>query len=376
MTEFLDSGCDRAENLALKRKILHTNIAALVTVVSIVFYSVIYFASGDPALIRIALFELTFVPVALLVAWLNRQGRHFTASWLLQLTAIAAVVVSIHAGLGTLIDIHLYFVVFAVVPVMFFPRKRWGSSLFLFAFNTAIFVFYQSEPVAPLTSLQSLGPFWLQTLSISAAVVIIFTMLFLFWLADSVAETSEKRIEQMAMTDILTGLPNRRLFELVFRQEATKSVRNKEPLALVMLDIDHFKQVNDTWGHGVGDEVLKHFARVFGDVVRAGSFIARTGGEEFVLLLSNTQLSDAMDVAERVRQSIEQSEYRHKGQSLKITVSAGVTEVDPAQSVDDAYRRADAALYTAKNGGRNRIAIYGRPRLEAVATPERFQSAV
>lgn len=366
LTEILNSGCDRAENLALKRKILHTNIAALVTVVSIAFYSVIYFASGDPALIRIALFELSFVPAALLVTWLNRKGRHFTASWLLQLIAIAAVIVSIHTGLGTLIDIHLYFVIFAVVPVMFFPQKRWGSVLFLFVFNTAIFVFYQSEPVAPLPSLQSLSPFWLQTLSISAAVVIIFTMLFLFWLADSVAESSEKRVEQMAMTDILTGLPNRRLFELVFRQEATKSVRNKEPLALVMLDIDHFKQVNDTWGHGVGDEVLKHFAQVFGDVVRAGSFIARIGGEEFVLLLSNTRLSDAQDVAERVRLSVEQSEYQHKGHRLKITVSAGVTMVNPALSVDDAYRRADATLYVAKGSGRNRVAVYGRPALETV----------
>ncbi|MCF8199706.1 MAG: GGDEF domain-containing protein [Sulfuritalea sp.] len=367
LTEFLHSGCDRNENLALKRKILHTNIGALIAVATILLYATIYFVIGDPSLIRIAYFELSLGPLALLVVWLNRKGWCFVASWMLQLTALVAIVVSIHAGLGTLINIHLYFVVFAIVPIMFFPRARWGSVLILFAANVAIFAYYETHSVTPVASLQALDPGWLQTLKTVVVASILSTMLLLFWLADSVAERSEERIEQMAMTDILTGLPNRRLFELVFRQETTKSLRNKEPLALVMLDIDHFKKVNDTWGHGVGDEVLKHFARVFGDVVRAGSFIARIGGEEFVLLLSNTQLSDAADVAERVRQSVEQSEYRHKEHSLKITVSAGVTTVDLALSVDDAYRRADAALYAAKDGGRNRVAVYGRPSLETVS---------
>lgn len=368
LTDFLHGGCDRVENLALKRKILHTNIGALIAVATILLYSAIHFSSGDPFLFRLGYIEMSLGLPALLVVWLNRHGWHFFASWLLQITAFTGILVSIHAGLGTAIDIHLYFVVFSVVPIMFFPKARWGSRLALFLINTTAYVYYVMHPVAPVESLLALDPVLLLGLKATAVASILLTLLFLFWLADSVAESSETSIEQMAMTDTLTGLPNRRLFELVFRQEAAKSLRNKEPLALVMLDIDHFKQVNDTWGHGVGDEVLRHFAHVFGDAVRSGSFIARIGGEEFVLLLPNTLLDDAADVAERVRQSVGHREYLHKDQSLKITVSAGVTMVDLALSVDDAYRRADAALYTAKHGGRNRVAVYGRPSLETVAS--------
>ena len=162
------------------------------------------------------------------------------------------------------------------------------------------------------------------------------------------------RLEVTARTDSLTGLANRRaLFERA-EQEISRCARNCQALSLVMLDIDHFKEINDNHGHEIGDQALIQLGQWVCELLRTHDLFARTGGEEFVLLLPETNLAQAKEVAERVRDSV----YRQNialpgGGSIHFTTSLGLTEIKPSESLETALSRADKALYQAKASGRN-----------------------
>ncbi len=175
---------------------------------------------------------------------------------------------------------------------------------------------------------------------------------------------SHEKIQEMAKTDPLTGLANNRTFQLAFANMLKRSRRRKsrgdapDPVALILPDIDHFKSLNDTYGHPFGDEVLKDVGRVLGNTVRSGDLVAaRIGGEEFALLLEDCDQEMAMATAERVREEIEALTFLHpeKG-AVSITMSMGVATYPEAGDTPDEIReRADQALYLAKNNGRNQV---------------------
>lgn len=164
---------------------------------------------------------------------------------------------------------------------------------------------------------------------------------------------SNAALEQLARHDALTGLPNRLASDERLSQEFVRFVRTGRPYSLMVLDVDHFKRVNDTHGHAVGDEVLRQVARVVRASLRASDFIGRTGGEEFLALLPDTSLEAAVAVAHKVRAAAEAHPVAPVG---TVTVSVGVSEVQLAhQDADDAVRTADKCLYRAKREGRNRV---------------------
>lgn len=166
-----------------------------------------------------------------------------------------------------------------------------------------------------------------------------------------------QEVQSLALIDPLTGLQNRRsLFELG-RIEFTRSYRMNRPFCCMMLDLDHFKQVNDKYGHLVGDQVLQEFAERCKSSVRAVDLIGRYGGEEFVILLPETVLGTALHVAERLRVSIEKTSIRVSDQELSITVSIGVSTKDEnTPDLQTLIARADQAMYVAKYRGRNQVA--------------------
>lgn len=162
--------------------------------------------------------------------------------------------------------------------------------------------------------------------------------------------------ETLARTDALTGLANRRAFDEVAQQEIERARRYGTPLALVMTDIDHFKVVNDTYGHHIGDQVLQNFAKVLMSQVRSIDLVGRWGGEEFVILLPETSLEEAHLAAERMRLAVAGTPLRFEGKSFGYTASFGVAEFQPeTPTMDSLLGRADAALYRAKDAGRNRV---------------------
>jgi two-component system cell cycle response regulator len=164
----------------------------------------------------------------------------------------------------------------------------------------------------------------------------------------------------MAVTDGLTGLYNRRYMMAHLESMLQRYAREKKPMSLMILDIDHFKQVNDTYGHGAGDEVLREFAGRIARGIRGIDLAARLGGEEFVVVMPETDLSVAGNVAERLRKSIEQPDVPSEAakQALSITCSIGVAQTRlGATEAADLLERADRALYAAKHGGRNRVVL-------------------
>lgn len=168
-------------------------------------------------------------------------------------------------------------------------------------------------------------------------------------------EAANYALAQQARTDALTGLLNRRGFEDQARQVVATTRRSRQPLSLLMVDVDHFKRINDTLGHDVGDLVLKRLAESLRQRLRGSDVLARFGGEEFVALLPDTDLQGARAIGEALVRGIAQESHEPYG---RITISAGAASVLGAEpDLDDLLRRADAALYEAKGQGRNRVCL-------------------
>jgi len=166
------------------------------------------------------------------------------------------------------------------------------------------------------------------------------------------------KFQTLATTDELTGLANRRRFFEDLDREIARCKRYGSPAALLMIDIDHFKSVNDAHGHQAGDAVLKGVATALSETLRRTDVAARYGGEEFAVLLPETPLPQAADVAERVRQRVAAQPFQSPAGPLAVTISVGAAVAgDSKCDVESLVRSADEALYRAKSGGRNRVAI-------------------
>ncbi|WGD51828.1 diguanylate cyclase [Bradyrhizobium sp. CB1650] len=177
---------------------------------------------------------------------------------------------------------------------------------------------------------------------------------------------AERKLEELATTDALTGLRNRRKFDQVIDLEWRRAMRQKTPVALLMIDADHFKAYNDTFGHQAGDQVLVGIAICISDSVRrAGDCAARYGGEEFAVLLPNTSATDAFKIAEMIRSKVQ----GWSDVQTTSTVSCGVASLVPAAGLDWSIlvNAADKALYAAKAGGRNQSVVASLPKLSLVA---------
>lgn len=162
-------------------------------------------------------------------------------------------------------------------------------------------------------------------------------------------------VRDMAIRDELTGLFNRRHIMEILQQQQALADSGDYRFCLCYLDLDHFKPINDTYGHGVGDQVLRRFARLVHDSLREADYTGRLGGEEFVLVLSQTGLEEAWQVAERLRLSLEKQLFNDLHPDLRVTVSIGISEYRMGEQIEDALNRADGCLYKAKEGGRNRV---------------------
>ena len=173
-------------------------------------------------------------------------------------------------------------------------------------------------------------------------------------------ERSEEDAQKLAFTDPLTGAFNRRTFLELAEKEIARTRRAIGSLSLMMLDVDHFKQINDRNGHLAGDEVLKRVVSVVMMALRKEDMLVRYGGEEFCILLPNTAIDRAMIMAERTRDAIEQAHFMFNERTLRVTVSVGVATLssEGSEGVETLVSRADEALYSAKRAGRNRVVAF------------------
>ncbi|OGI56983.1 MAG: hypothetical protein A2V58_07060 [Candidatus Muproteobacteria bacterium RBG_19FT_COMBO_61_10] len=172
-------------------------------------------------------------------------------------------------------------------------------------------------------------------------------------------EESKKALAELATTDSLTKLKNRRLFYSQAEQNLSACRRYGKDMSLLLIDIDHFKKVNDTFGHHAGDEVLVKVARLLARMVRAVDTVARFGGEEFAILMPETNRLGAAVLGERIRAAIGREQIVVDGRHIPVTVSIGISTLaaEDIESIDQMLNIADQRLYLAKNGGRNRICV-------------------
>ena len=184
-------------------------------------------------------------------------------------------------------------------------------------------------------------------------------------------EIANAKLDIISRTDELTGLPNRRDMNRTINNEIGRSERSKKPFCFIFIDIDHFKHINDTYGHSCGDKVLQEVAHTIRGLLRRYDVLARYGGEEFLTLLPETDLDGAAVVAERFRKQVESLEFMYADYKIKVTITLGVTRFDPKLGASRSIQTADKALYEGKDSGRNKVIIWDPSR----TTEEDYRAA-
>ncbi len=248
----------------------------------------------------------------------------------------------------------LWFYVFP--PLLFYLTDlKTGTAVLLFCYLAAVVVF--QFPDLPMVSAEYSTDFKIRFFA-----TLTFESIFCFVLEKGRRRARNELVslasmhEHAARTDELTGLSNRRDMQHRLAEEFSRFQRSGHHFSVALIDLDLFKTINDEFGHDAGDAVLQQFAHLMQGVIRQSDVAARWGGEEFLVLLPNTSLLQALALAERLRAKVAATPFRFRDQKLPVTISAGVCSIAKAASIDDLLKQADLHLYSAKADGRNRIA--------------------
>lgn len=192
--------------------------------------------------------------------------------------------------------------------------------------------------------------------------IVLLQLLFIIGFAVSVVQSLVNRLNRKVYTDALTKTRNRHYFYNVAPKISENAAASNQSLAAILCDIDHFKAINDTYGHMVGDKALQHFTQVLQSELRKGDMLVRMGGEEFLIVLRDCDIAQARQLAERLRESITENALKYQSKTVTVTASFGVVEVLPGADIFKSVNLADQALYQAKETGRNQvIAVENRP---------------
>jgi diguanylate cyclase (GGDEF)-like protein len=208
-------------------------------------------------------------------------------------------------------------------------------------------------------------PRWLYSLAAAAFLAACMAMCEMWFLVTEL----QGELDRRARTDPLTGALNRRSMEEIAQRETARSLRYGNALSMIVVDIDNFKHLNDTRGHAAGDCALQALVRSLNCMLRQQDSLARMGGEEFTILLPDTTGEAALTIAERVRRMVEELEMPFETGPVRMTVCAGVAQLDPALGWEEMMRRADAAMYEAKHRGRNLVSARSEPVLYSDGNP-------
>lgn len=249
---------------------------------------------------------------------------------------------------------HFYYLLLPSGVCLLLGEKDKISKLLIMFAGVGLFFICENIDNEPLVVLSKEAEYWIFS---STIVVIVFEIYFVMSIFSKAISLHEKELQILATTDALTGMSNRRTFMTVGEEVFAYSKRYEQDFSVILMDIDHFKQVNDQHGHLVGDAVLKDIAQALKKLVRESDLLARYGGEEFILLLPNTPKNSAIELAENIRKQVEALVIDcGKNVNISCTLSLGVAEYQPnITSLDIITNAADEALYKAKAHGRNQV---------------------
>jgi diguanylate cyclase (GGDEF)-like protein len=249
---------------------------------------------------------------------------------------------------------HFYYLLFPSGVFLLFSDKDKAAKIVLTLVGTILFFVCEFYPKDPLIELSKQAETWIFA---STILVIVFELSIVMFIFSHMITSRENKLKEMASIDPLTGVNNRRNFIQVAESLYGKKSQQKKAFSLLLMDIDHFKQVNDTHGHMVGDNALRLIADLLKTLIRPQDILARYGGEEFILLLPETNLETACELAESIRLAVESLEIPSINQKhINCTLSCGVSQGDQnLVGLDCIVKQADDALYCAKSQGRNRV---------------------
>jgi diguanylate cyclase (GGDEF)-like protein len=352
----LSMGREHTTLVSQQRKITQVNMAALLAMLATGVASLAFWATGNAALVWNAWINLPLLFLYPLVWRLNRRGRCLSASWLLVLLAMAGVLTGLFFAQGTVLFVHYYLLVFALMAPLLFPASHWRSGAFLFLLNVALFAYADLRGVAALPAIAQIDVASQALVRQGVVGSCLVLLVVLLRISEYSAAHSEWQLQQLASSDLLTGLPNRLAMRDAFTRELARRQREFSPMSFAIADIDFFKHVNDEWGHEAGDRALCHVSSILRAQIRAGELVARIGGEEFgVILLTDPE--KATLAARRMCRAVEAAPFQYGGKTRTITISIGLVHLRMADDEQSALRRADAALYVAKHRGRNQVVV-------------------
>jgi len=316
-------------------------------VIHLIFIPLFYFLEVH----LLAMFNIFSVLLFAGSMYLIRHKHYELAGWLAHLEVIA------HAALacwqiGFDSGFHYYVPLLGVLAFLDMKDSRVNKLIKVItvaiAYLLIAWFFMGAQPVVTLPELT------VQLLHYSNMLALILIIGFLTHCYSKILKVSEEHLYSLATVDSLTGAYNRRHMISIAEYEFSDQDRGKGETALIIIDIDHFKMVNDSYGHNFGDQVLKKIANVIGDSIRHRDTLGRWGGEEFLVLLPETSMSEAEKVAQRILQAVEAFEVQCSDITHAVTLSAGVALREYQESLEQLIARADKALYQAKSRGRNR----------------------
>ncbi|MBA4376091.1 MAG: hypothetical protein C0401_07970 [Anaerolinea sp.] len=308
-----------------------------------------------------AIYTISVCLIYILLYFISRGGSIKAGFYgLIYLTCLAGIMGMVMFGWKS--GVYLY--LFVIMPVIFFNnslKKNEMIGISLVYSITLLFLIFLSFAIPPIIGFNS---FQLQVLNISNTLLSGLALGGISHLdnrnakriANRLIEANEK-LSYQASRDSLTNLINRRRMNELIEMEHIRSMRSAKPFGLIMADIDDFKQVNDAFGHAAGDFVLIQLAHLLSTTLRKQDLIARWGGEEFLILLPETDLNGVQVTAEKLRQVVSQSSFSYQGSLIQVTISFGSVVCEPGDDWDQSIKNADGALYYGKNHGKN-LSVY------------------
>ena len=334
-----------------RRKRITAVFALLITMVATIAFSLYHFYSGDYSIV--AMDGLAFLVSLILLLYLRRQEKATFIYWLIVISIIVLCSVTTYLGRG---DISLFFWAFVLPAVSFSilgDKKGLVFCLGYFFLN----IFLMTAPENLFHS-QRYSRF---VVARSGIVYLILTFMIYYYESSQqmlikYIQQEKDKFENASKHDALTGLSNRRDVIEKIEDEQERCLRKDRLFTLIMCDIDHFKQINDNFGHDSGDYVLKMIARLLRDQVRGVDCPSRWGGEEFLIMLAETDIEGGQKVAERIRKRIENTVFKYKETKIPVTMTFGLSMYQGVNdNIEACIKRADNALYEGKNNGRNKV---------------------
>ena len=333
-------------DIELKRKKFVLYFASYIGALVILSFAIQNYDESNNTLSLVLLSSALFIFTN---AFISHFTKRFQLSCYIGCFCIAALMIQLLVS-GGYENTALYWMY--PFPLVFFALLNYKLGLIV---NLALWLLLSFLLYNPELLVAQYREFELTRFSASLLITILIGFLSEYYRFRSHKELSDINAEKQhqANTDALTGLPNRRFIESCYIKLLQEQKDNKMPLAIVMLDIDHFKNVNDTYGHDIGDQVLCFMANQLTSNLRKSDIAVRVGGEEFLLLIPQSKLEDSVKIANKVRKLIEKNTFNHDNININITASFGLCMCEKITDLNSAIKMADQQLYKAKESGRN-----------------------